>query len=77
MAREERRKALPLEQEQEQEQAAILQPDELESLVPPASRDIHLCRFVPAGLVTAHRRPALPGMIPAPLTPWPENSARS
>lgn len=27
--------------------AVILQPDELEKLIPPESRDIHLCRFVP------------------------------
>lgn len=42
------RKALPLEDGQ----AVILQPDELESLVPPASREIQMCRFVPAGLLT-------------------------
>lgn len=42
------RKAFPLDHGE----AVILQPDELESLEPPASRDIHLCRFVPAGLLT-------------------------
>lgn len=46
--KEERRKALPMDDGR----AVILQPDELESLVPPASRDIHLCRFVPHGLLT-------------------------
>lgn len=48
VAKEDRRKALPLENGQ----AVILQPEELESVVPPASRDIHLCRFVPAALLT-------------------------
>ncbi|MBL0422990.1 hypothetical protein JI739_21820 [Ramlibacter sp. AW1] len=45
--REEQRKAFPIDGDR----AVILQPDELESLVPPASREIHLCRFVPAGLL--------------------------
>lgn len=31
--------------------AVILQPDELEQLVPPESRDIEICRFVPASLL--------------------------
>lgn len=46
--KEAQRKAYPLESGE----AVILQPDELESLEPPASRDIHLCRFVPVGLLT-------------------------
>lgn len=46
--KEDRRKALPLEQGT----AVIIQPEELESLVPPASRAIHLCRFVQPGLLT-------------------------
>jgi DNA end-binding protein Ku len=46
--KEERRKAFPLEGGE----AVILQPDELESLVPPASREIHLCHFVPKDLLT-------------------------
>lgn len=45
---EERRKAFPLDDGE----AVILQPDELEALAPPASREIHLCRFVPAQLLT-------------------------
>lgn len=44
---EERRKAYPLDNGE----GVILQPDELASLEPPASRDIHLCRFVPTGLL--------------------------
>ena len=48
VAREEQRKALALDDGR----AVILQPDELESLLPPASRDIHMCRFVPASLLT-------------------------
>jgi DNA end-binding protein Ku len=43
-----RRKAFPLGNGE----AVILQPEELASLEPPESRDIHLCRFVPAGLLT-------------------------
>ncbi|MBK6007327.1 hypothetical protein JJB11_14595 [Ramlibacter ginsenosidimutans] len=43
-----RRKAFPLGNGE----AVILQPEELASLEPPASRDIHLCRFVPAGLLS-------------------------
>ena len=31
--------------------AVILQPEELEQLVPPESRDIEICRFVPASLL--------------------------
>ena len=46
--REERRKAYPLDDGV----AVILQPEDLASVEPPASRDIHLCRFVPAGLLT-------------------------
>lgn len=46
--REERRKAYPLENGQ----AVILQPEDLAALEPPPSRDIHLCRFVQAGLLT-------------------------
>ena len=45
---QDRRKAFPLDAGE----AVILQPDELASLEPPPSRDIHLCRFVPAGLLT-------------------------
>jgi DNA end-binding protein Ku len=45
---EARRKAFPLENGQ----AVILQPEELESLVPAPSRDIHLCHFVPKDLLT-------------------------
>ena len=45
---EARRKAFPLENGQ----AVILQPEELESLVPPPSRDIHLCHFLPKDLLT-------------------------
>jgi DNA end-binding protein Ku len=45
---EARRKAFPLENGQ----AVILQPAELESLVPAPSRDIHLCHFVPKDLLT-------------------------
>lgn len=41
--KEERRKAFPLEGER----AVMLTPDELDSLEPEASREIHLCRFVP------------------------------
>ena len=45
---EDRRKAFPVDGGK----AVILQPDELASLAPPPSRDIHLCRFVPSGLLT-------------------------
>jgi len=48
VASEDRRKAFPMENGE----AVILQPDELESLVPPASREIHLCHFVPKDLLT-------------------------
>jgi len=46
--KEERRKAYALDEEQ----AVILQPDELEKIEPEASRDIHLCRFVPQSAVS-------------------------
>jgi DNA end-binding protein Ku len=45
--REDRRKAFPLDDGR----AVILQLDDLASVEPPPSRDIHLCRFVPAGLL--------------------------
>lgn len=45
--REERRKAYPLDRNE----AVILQPDELDALQPEASREIELCRFVPARLL--------------------------
>ena len=45
---EDRRKAFPLDNGE----AVILQPEELATLEPPASRDIHLCRFVQAKLLT-------------------------
>lgn len=45
--REDRRKAFPLDNGE----AVILQPEELAALEPPASRDIHLCRFVSTGLL--------------------------
>lgn len=41
--KEEMRKAFAVNQSA----AVILQPDELEKLIPPESREIHLCRFVP------------------------------
>ena len=31
--------------------AVILQPEELEKLVPPESREIHICRFVPPAIL--------------------------
>jgi len=46
--KEERRKAFPIEGDE----AVILQPDELDKLAPETSRDIELCRFVPAGVVS-------------------------
>ena len=48
VASADRRKAFPLDNGE----AVILQPEELESLVPPASREIHLCHFVPQDLLT-------------------------
>jgi DNA end-binding protein Ku len=42
VSKEEMRKAFAVNQSS----AVILQPDELEKLVPPESREIHLCRFV-------------------------------
>jgi DNA end-binding protein Ku len=46
--KEERRKAYPIEGSE----AVILQPEELEALQPEASREIHLCRFVRAGILS-------------------------
>lgn len=48
VAREDRRKAYPLTRDT----AVILQPEDLESLEPPASREIHLCRFVASALLS-------------------------
>lgn len=45
--KDEMRKAFALDQTA----AVILQPDELDKLVPPESRDIHLCRFVPPAVL--------------------------
>src|SRR6187402_2787492 len=42
VAREDMRKAFPLSKST----AVILEPEDLEKLIPPESRDIHLCRFV-------------------------------
>lgn len=47
VAREERRKAFPLGRDT----AVIVQPDELKSLEPEPSREIHLCRFVPSSAI--------------------------
>jgi len=47
VAKEDRRKALPVDAGT----AIILQPEDLEELVPPESRDIRLCRFVPRSLL--------------------------
>jgi DNA end-binding protein Ku len=41
--KQDQRKAFPLDKDA----AVILQPEELETLEPPPSREIHLCRFVP------------------------------
>lgn len=46
--REDRRKAFPLDNGQ----AVILQAEDLASVEPPPGRDIHLCRFVEATLLT-------------------------
>jgi DNA end-binding protein Ku len=46
--KEDRRKAFPVEGDA----AVIIQPGELEALEPETSRDIELCRFVPAGAVS-------------------------
>ncbi len=46
--KEERRKALPVDRDT----AVVLQPEELEELEPPPSRDIHLCRFVSPALLS-------------------------
>jgi DNA end-binding protein Ku len=48
VAKEDRRKALPLSRET----AVILQPEDLEEIVPPESRDIHLCRFISPSLLS-------------------------
>ncbi len=45
--REELRKAFPIDSES----LVVLQPEELEEVEPPASRDIELCRFVPPALI--------------------------
>lgn len=45
--KDDRRKAYPLSRET----AVILQPEDLETLEPPESRDIHLCRFVDGSLL--------------------------
>jgi len=47
VAKEEMRKAFALSGDS----AVILQPDELEKLIPPESRDIQLCRFVAASVL--------------------------
>jgi DNA end-binding protein Ku len=46
--KDERRKAYPLDDER----AVILQPEDLVRIEPSASRDIHLCRFVPESAVS-------------------------
>jgi DNA end-binding protein Ku len=46
--KEERRKAFPLDRHT----AVVLQPEELEELEPPPSRDIHLCRFLSPSLLS-------------------------
>lgn len=48
VAKEDQRKAFPLTREK----AVILQPEDLQQLEPPESRDIDLCRFVPMTLLT-------------------------
>lgn len=48
ISKEEQRKAFPLERHT----AVILQPEELAELEPPASREIHLCRFVSSSLLS-------------------------
>lgn len=45
--KEDRRKAFPLDRDT----AVVLQPDDLEELEPPASRDVHFCRFVQASAI--------------------------
>jgi DNA end-binding protein Ku len=45
--KEERRKAYPIDRTE----AVIIQPEELENLQPEPSREIHLCRFVKAGVL--------------------------
>lgn len=46
--KDDRRKAYPLTRET----AVILQPEDLEKLDPPESRDIHLCRFIDRSLLS-------------------------
>ncbi|HEU4626989.1 MAG TPA: Ku protein [Steroidobacteraceae bacterium] len=46
--KEERRKAFPLDRNT----AVVLQPEELEKLEPPPSRDIHICRFISPSLLS-------------------------
>ena len=48
VASDDRRKALPVSDEN----AVILQPEELDALEPPPSRDVHLCRFVKPALLS-------------------------
>ena len=45
--KEDRRKAVPVDADE----AVILQPDELEQIEPPPSRDIDFCRFVPVAAI--------------------------
>ena len=47
VAKEDMRKAFAVDKGT----AVMLQPDELEKLVPPESRDIHICRFVPPSVL--------------------------
>jgi DNA end-binding protein Ku len=47
VAKEEMRKAFAVTKDT----AVILQPEDLEKLVPPESRDIHVCRFVPPSVL--------------------------
>jgi DNA end-binding protein Ku len=48
VSREDQRKAFPVSRDT----AVILQPEELEKLEPPPSREIHLCRFVSRSLLS-------------------------
>lgn len=48
VAKEDIRKAFPLDRDV----AVILQPEDLAKIEPAPSREIHLCRFVPAGVVS-------------------------
>jgi DNA end-binding protein Ku len=47
VAKEEMRKAFAVTKDT----AVILQPEDLEKLIPPESRDIHVCRFVPPSVL--------------------------